>query len=122
MEKSDEARDIASEDVAGILILGYIRQVKRIKVIIRVQGDVYEASADSLAKILVFVFRINDNYFGPEHHRAQDLKFHGITFSGAGFCEDHHVGVFHLKAVKQHETVVVQVYAVENAGIRRKIR
>ena len=101
---------------------GMCGQVKRIEMIVGVERNIDEASADGFAQILVFVFRINDDHFRPQHQRAQNFELHGIAFSGAGFGEDDHIGVFHLEAVKKNETVVVQVHAIENAGVGRKIR
>ena len=74
-------------------------------------------AADRTRERFVLVFRINDYDVGAGHKKAQRLKFHGVTFARAGFCENHHVAVFKREAVKNNKRVIVAIDAVENAFV-----
>ena len=66
---------------------------------------------------MIFVFGVDNEDLGANHHGAKGLKLDSKGFAGAGLGEDGHVGVFKGEAVEDDEAVVMHVDAVENAGI-----
>ena len=79
---------------------------------IRVEGNFHKSTSHRFAQIFIFIFRIDNYDIRSHHHGAENFELDGIAFSGAGFGEHDHVGVFHFEPVKKNQAVVVPVYAV----------
>ena len=72
--------------------------------------------------MLIFLFRINNNHIRAQHQAAQNFQFDRIAFAGAGSGKNDRVGILQRKTVKQNQTVVVAIDAVQNSADRWSVR
>ncbi len=59
---------------------------------------------------------VHDDYLGVKHHMAENFKFDCVGLSRSRLGKNHHVGIFHLIAVKNDQRVIVLIDAVHDAG------
>ncbi len=93
-------------------VFGEGREIKGIKAAGGVEREINVIAGDGVAESFIFVFGVDDDDFGAEHEGAENFQLDGIGFPGAGFGEDHRIGIFHTEAVKNNETAVVFVETI----------
>ena len=114
-EKTVKGDEVGAEGVVGILSVDDSGEVEGVDANVGVEGEANITATDGVAEFLVFVFGVDDEDFGADHHGAKGFEFDGEGFAGAGFRKDNEVGVFQSEAVEDDEAVVVHVDAVEDA-------
>ncbi len=93
-EEAVEGDKISAESVIGIFAIDDFREVERVNADIGVEREANIAAADGVAELLVFVFWVDNEDLGADHHRAKGFELDGERFTSTGFREDDEVGVF----------------------------
>ncbi len=114
-EKAMKSDEVGTQGVISVFAINDTREIEGINADIGVEAEADITAADSVTETLVFVFGIDDDNFGADHHGAKSFEFDSKRFTGTRLCEDDKVGVFEAKTVENDETVVVHIDAVEDA-------
>ena len=114
-EKTMKGDEVGAEGIVGVFGVDDSGEVEGVDANVGVEGEANIAATDGVAEFLVFVFGVDDEDFGADHHGAKSFEFDGEGFAGAGLRKDNEVGVFQSEAVEDDEAVVVHVDAVEDA-------
>ena len=114
-EKTMKGDEVGAEGIVGVFGVDDFGEVEGVDANVGVEGEANIAATDGVAEFLVFVFGVDDEDFGADHHGAKSFEFDGEGFASAGFRKDNEVGVFQSEAVEDDEAIVVHVDAVEDA-------
>ena len=118
MKQTDQVRDIASKHAFRIVLIVFPREIERIEVHRRIQGDLHEAPPDGLAQVLILVFRIENDDTRPEHHGTQYLQLDRIALSGPGFREYDHIRVLQFETIEEDQGIIMAVDTIQDAITR----
>lgn len=78
-------------------------------------------TANSVAEFLIFVFGVDNDNFGANHHGTESFELYGERLSGTRFSEDDEIGVFESKAVEDNKAVIMHIYTIEDTLFLGKI-
>ena len=99
-EKTMKGDEVGAEGIVGIFGVDDFGEIEGVDADVGVEGESNVAATDSIAEFLIFVFRVNNNDFGANHHRAESFELDGEGFTATGLSKDDEVGIFQGEAIE----------------------
>src|SRR3989338_7340914 len=110
-----------TEHVCRVLVLRNDGNVKRVYMVLGGKRDAEVAPSDGAGKIFILIFGVYHDNIGAEHKRPNNLKFRRVGFSGARLGKNGRIRVLKREAVKNNQTIVVHINAVQNPLVGGKV-
>ena len=114
-KKTVQGDKVGAESVISIFGVNDFGQIKWVDADIGVETKADITTAYGVAELLIFIFWVDDDNFGANHHGTHSFKFDSERFTSTRFREDHEVGVFQAKAIEDNQTVIVHVDTIQNS-------
>ena len=72
-----EGDEVGAEGVIGVFGVDDLGEIEGVDADVGVEGEADVAATDGIAEFLVFVFGVDNDDFGTNHHGAECFKFDG---------------------------------------------
>lgn len=93
-EETVEGDKVGAEGVIGVFGVDDLGEIEGVNADVGVEGETDVAATDGIAEFLVFVFGVDNDDLGTNHHGAESFKLDGERFTSTRLSKDDEVGVF----------------------------
>lgn len=93
-KESVQRNKVGAESITSIFSIHDPREIEGVDADVGVEGETDVTATNGITEFLIFVFGVDDDNFGADHHGTEGFEFNSEGFTGTGFSEDDEVGVF----------------------------